>query len=65
MGPRRKRIELQTIAMRRQIAPPREAEKRRKRLLKLCGALPEVDAEATGVVKEHLTFRVRKKTFAY
>ena len=36
---------------------------RRGQLIALCEALPEVEAERAGV--QHLTFRVRKKIFAY
>lgn len=43
----------------------REVANRRKRLLRLCRALPEVDESAIGHANQHLAFRVRKKTFAY
>ena len=40
-----------------------QATRRRERLIEICQALPEVTYEVAG--KEHLAFRVRKKTFAY
>lgn len=39
------------------------ANQRRERLIKICGALPEVTYEVAG--EEHIAFRVRKKIFAY
>jgi len=39
------------------------ATQRRKRLLKICGALPEVNHEEVG--DGHISFRIRKKIFAY
>ena len=39
------------------------ATQRRKRLLKICGALPEVTYEEVG--EGHISFRIRKKIFAY
>jgi len=36
---------------------------RRERLVKICGALPEVVVEAAG--ESHLAFRIRKRIFAY
>jgi phosphoribosylglycinamide formyltransferase-1 len=39
------------------------ADKRRKELLKICGRLPEVTHEVVG--DGHLSFRIRKKIFAY
>ena len=36
---------------------------RRKRLIEICGALPEVNHEVVG--DEHIAFRIRKKIFAY
>jgi len=43
----------------------RDVSNRRKRLLLICGALPEVTAVVEGRADEHLAFRVRKKTLAY
>ena len=43
----------------------RDVSNRRKRLVKICGALPDVTAAVEGRADEHLAFRVRKKTFAY
>ena len=43
----------------------REVVSRRRRLVRMCRALPEADASAVGRAGEHLAFRVRKKTFAY
>jgi predicted DNA-binding protein (MmcQ/YjbR family) len=37
----------------------------RERLKKIGAKLPEAEAEASGRLSEHTTFRVRKKTFAY
>jgi hypothetical protein len=42
-----------------------ETSKRRRRLLEICGSLPEAEVAAIGVKDEHLALRVRKKTFAY
>src|SRR5262245_22969802 len=42
-----------------------ETGRRRRRLVKICEALPEVGVSAVGHKNEHLAFRVRKKTFAY
>ena len=39
------------------------ATPRRQRLVKICGAFPEVRIEPGG--DGHLAFRIRKKTFAY
>src|SRR5215510_11278008 len=39
------------------------AKRRRERLVKICSALPEVTYETVG--DEHISFRVRKKIFAY
>jgi len=36
---------------------------RRKRLVKICEAFPEVNVEAAG--ETHLAFRIRKRIFAY
>jgi phosphoribosylglycinamide formyltransferase-1 len=36
---------------------------RRKRLVKICAAFPEVNVEAAG--ETHLAFRIRKRIFAY
>src|SRR5260370_9355641 len=36
---------------------------RRKRLIKICEALPEVVAEVAG--DQHIAFRIRKRIFAY
>lgn len=36
---------------------------RRKRLIEICGTLPEVNHEVVG--DEHIAFRIRKKIFAY
>jgi hypothetical protein len=47
------------------LKPSREVALRRKRLVKLCSSLPEVDASAVGVANQHMAFRVRKKTLAY
>ena len=38
---------------------------RRRRLAKICRALPEVEVAAEGRRSEHLTFRIRKKIVAY
>ena len=40
-----------------------QSDLRRERLLELCGALPEVNYETVGA--GHISFRVRKKIFAY
>lgn len=40
----------------------RISDERRRRLVKLCRALPEVEVE---VAQSHLSFRVRKKIFGY
>ena len=40
-----------------------ESEKRQSRLVKICKALPEVEVEIAG--ETHLSFRIRKKIFAY
>jgi hypothetical protein len=45
--------------------PSRAIDERRKRLVEICQALPEVEAPAVGSRDEHIAFRVRKKTFAY
>jgi phosphoribosylglycinamide formyltransferase-1 len=42
---------------------PSSTTQRRTRLVEICRALPEVTDEVTG--NGHLTFRVRKKIFAY
>ena len=39
------------------------SDSRRKRLVKICEAFPEVVTEAAG--KTHLAFRIRKRIFAY
>src|SRR5215475_3795365 len=39
------------------------ADRRKNRLLELCAALPEVEANDLGT--EHIAFNVRKKIFAY
>jgi len=44
---------------------PRDVSNRRTRLVKICTALPEVTTLVEGRADEHLTFMVRKKTFAY
>jgi len=41
----------------------RDVAGRRERLVALCLALPEAEAERAGV--DHLAFKVRKKVFAY
>lgn len=38
---------------------------RRRRLVAMCSALPEVSSSVMGRANQHLVFRVRKKTFAY
>lgn len=43
----------------------RDVGNRRKRLVTICTALPEVTILVEGRADEHLTFKVRKKTFAY
>lgn len=43
----------------------REAISRRKRLIRMCRALPEVENSAIGHSNEHVAFRVRRKIFAY
>ena len=43
----------------------RDVAGRRRRLVKMCVALPEVGSVVEGRADEHLAFRVRKKTFAY
>lgn len=40
-----------------------QSTRRRERLIEICRALPEVTHEVAG--KEHIIFRVGKKTFAY
>lgn len=40
-----------------------QSTRRRKRLVEMCGTLPEVSYETVG--DGHIAFRVRKKTFAY
>jgi hypothetical protein len=45
------------------LKPTKEADKRRQRLLEICSALPEAVSEVAGAT--HLSFRVRKKVFAY
>jgi hypothetical protein len=40
-----------------------DVDGRRERLVALCRALPEAEAERAGV--QHLAFKVRKKVFAY
>lgn len=40
-----------------------QANSRRERLLKICGSFPEVTHEVVG--DGHMSFRVRKKIFAY
>lgn len=40
-----------------------DSASRRKRLIEICTALPEVTYDVAG--NEHLAFRVRKKIFAY
>jgi len=42
-----------------------QVAQRRRRLIAICRALPEVHASAMGLADEHLALRVRKKTFAY
>jgi len=39
------------------------AARRKNRLLELCAAFPEVEADDLG--KEHIAFKVRRKIFAY
>ena len=39
------------------------ATPRRQRLVKICGAFPEVIAEVAG--DQHIAFRIRKRIFAY
>lgn len=39
------------------------SKSRRKRLIEICGTLPEVNYEVVG--DEHIAFRIRKKIFAY
>jgi hypothetical protein len=39
-----------------------QSTRRRERLIEICQTLPEVTHEIAG--KEHIAFRVRKKTFA-
>jgi phosphoribosylglycinamide formyltransferase-1 len=43
--------------------PLASAGQRRKRLVKICEALPEVVVEEAG--ESHLAFRIRKRIFAY
>ena len=43
----------------------RDVAARRKRLVTICSALPEVTTLVEGRHDEHLAIRVRKKTFAY
>jgi predicted DNA-binding protein (MmcQ/YjbR family) len=40
-----------------------QSTRRRERLIEICRTLPEVSYEAVG--EEHISFRVRKKIFAY
>ena len=40
-----------------------ESTSRRKRLIKICETLPEITYETVG--NGHISFRIRKKTFAY
>lgn len=40
-----------------------QATPRRKRLVEICKSLPEIDCETVG--DGHMSFRIRKKTFAY
>jgi phosphoribosylglycinamide formyltransferase-1 len=40
-----------------------QSTKRRERILKICGALPEVTHEEVG--DSHISFRIRKKIFGY
>ena len=39
------------------------SEPRRKRLIKICAAIPEVVTEVAG--DQHIAFRIRKRIFAY
>jgi predicted DNA-binding protein (MmcQ/YjbR family) len=39
------------------------SRQRRERLVEICKAFPKVDVEVAG--KQHLAFRINKKTFAY
>lgn len=41
------------------------ADRRRKRLIKLCESLPEVTVEPLGHDREHLVFQIGKKKLAY
>ncbi|HET6373414.1 MAG TPA: MmcQ/YjbR family DNA-binding protein [Candidatus Polarisedimenticolia bacterium] len=43
----------------------RESDKRLKRLLEICGTLPEIVTEVVGTAGDHLALRIRKKIFAY
>jgi hypothetical protein len=45
------------------LKPTKEADKRRRKLVEICRALPEAVTEVAGAT--HLAFRVRKKIFAY
>jgi phosphoribosylglycinamide formyltransferase-1 len=40
-----------------------QAKRRRERLVKVCRSLPEVEYEVVG--QDHISFRIRKKIFAY
>jgi phosphoribosylglycinamide formyltransferase-1 len=45
------------------LQPNPSSAQRRARLVKICGALPEVVVDAAG--DSHLAFRIRKRIFAY
>jgi phosphoribosylglycinamide formyltransferase-1 len=45
------------------LKPSKQAEERRQQLVEICSALPEAVVERAGAT--HLSFRVRKKVFAY
>lgn len=47
------------------LRPTRESGQRQDKLIELGRTLPEATVEPVGRQNEHLTFRVRKKTFAY
>lgn len=49
--------------MRGTLKPTKESDKRRKQLVKIGSALPDAVVEDAGAT--HLSFKVRKKTFAY
>src|SRR5262245_34398207 len=42
-----------------------QVAQRRRRLVAMCGSLPEVDASPLGTGIRHLAFRIRKRIFAY